>query len=146
MTRISTFNELMRGFFRPVLAPLLQYRLIVPILAGIAALQVWLAAAGLPGWLCPIKSVLGIPCPGCGLSSSVALLFQNEWRASLHLHAFAPIFMAGILLFVIISILPPAVYQKSVGIIDALERRTGIIPFFMLSLIIYWLLRFSTLL
>ena len=140
----SSFTGLMRGFFRPILAPLLHNRLIMPILTGISALQVWLAAAGLPGWPCPIKSALGMPCPGCGLSRAVALLFQNEWRASLTLHAFAPVFMVGFLLFVIIGILPPNLYQKSAGIIDALERRTGFMPFFMLSMIIYWLLRFST--
>ena len=138
-----SFSEIGRGFFRPVLAPILQHRFIIVILAGIGALQIWLAAAGLPGWPCPVKSALGIPCPGCGLSRAVSLLFQKEWGASLHLHAFAPFFLFGILLFLIISVLPPIVYQKSVGVIDTFERRTGIIPFFMLCLIIYWLLRLS---
>ena len=85
--RISKF------LFTPVLAPLVQDRRITLILMGVAALQVWLTAMGFPGWQCPIKSSLGVSCPGCGLSSGIVLLIQGQWQTAVSVHAFAPVFL-----------------------------------------------------
>jgi hypothetical protein len=89
-----------RFLFMPILAPMIQDRRIIRVLMGMAALQVWLTAMGLPGWQCPIRSLLGVPCPGCGLSTAMALLLQGQWGEAMSVHAFAYVFLLG---FVIIA-------------------------------------------
>jgi hypothetical protein len=139
-------SQIARFLFMPVLGPLIQNRRIIHILVGVAALQVWLAALGLPGWQCPIKSSLGIQCPGCGLSTAMALLIQGEWRAALSAHAFAPIFLVGFIMIAVIGILPERLHRESVRRIAMLERITGCTSIILISIIVYWLLRFPGLL
>jgi len=135
-----------RFLFTPVLAPLVQDRRITLILMGVAALQVWLTAIGFPGWQCPIKSSLGISCPGCGLSSAIVLLIQGQWQTAVSVHAFAPVFLIGCLLLMVATVLPERLHRDSVRWIAWLERCTGIIPLLLISIIIYWVLRFPGLL
>lgn len=134
--RISKF------LFTPVLAPLVQDRRITLILMGVAALQVWLTAIGFPGWQCPIKSSLGISCPGCGLSSAIVLLIQGQWQTAVSVHAFAPVFLIGSLLLMVATVLPERFHRDSVRWIAWLERCTGIIPLLLIGIIVYWVLRF----
>ncbi len=131
-----------RLLFTPVLAPLVQDRRIALILAGVAALQVWLTALGFPGWQCPIKASLGISCPGCGLSSAIALLIQGQWQTAVSVHAFAPVFLIGSLLLLVATVLPDGFHTVFVHWIAWLERCTGIIPLLLISIIVYWVLRF----
>lgn len=137
----------MTGFlFTPVLTPLIQNRRIILILAGVAALQVWLTAMRIPGWQCPIKTSLGVQCPGCGLSTAMVLLIQGQWRAAVCVHAFAPFFFVGFALMMIIGILPERPHLESVRLIAMLERSTAFTPILLISIIVYWLLRFPGLL
>ncbi|MDY7036858.1 MAG: DUF2752 domain-containing protein [Thermodesulfobacteriota bacterium] len=122
----------------PVLAPMMQDRRTVLILGCLAALQVWLVSMGLPGWQCPIKLLLGIPCPGCGLTAAMAFLMQGRWRSAIVTHAFAPVFFAGIILALIVSMLPSSLHQKSVSLLASLERRTGFMPLLLMLLLVYW--------
>jgi hypothetical protein len=66
--------------------------LIVLALGGASALLVYLR---LP--LCPTASVLGIPCPGCGLTRATLALCHGDLRRALQLHPLvliiAPIFI-----------------------------------------------------
>ncbi|MBN1811532.1 MAG: DUF2752 domain-containing protein [Anaerolineae bacterium] len=124
--------------FTPVLASLMQNRWSALLLVGIAALQVGLVALGVDGWRCPIKAAFGVPCPGCGLSAAMVLLFQGEWRAALSSHAFAPVFLFGFVLMVVVSLLPGRVHRMVVRWIAALERRTGVVMFVLLALVVYW--------
>ena len=124
--------------FVPVLASLLQDRWVTFLLVGIAALQVGLTASGLHGWRCPVKTTLGVPCPGCGLSTAMVSLLQGEWRAALSTHAFAPVFLLGFILMAVIAVLPRRLNRGAVRRIAALERRTGIVTFVLLGLVVYW--------
>jgi hypothetical protein len=36
--------------------------------------------------ICPTAGLLGLPCPGCGLTRATLLLFQGEFAAALALH------------------------------------------------------------
>ena len=56
---------LKQWLFAPVLAHLLRQGALVRILAVVGVTQLVFTAAGLVGWSCPVKSALGIPCPGC---------------------------------------------------------------------------------
>ena len=104
-------------------------------------LQVWLTAAGLPGWQCPVKSVLGVQCPGCGLSSAMVLFIRGEWRAAMSTHAFAPLFLIGFVLMMIAGALPDRLHKAWVSRIDALERATGFTTFILTGIVVYWVLR-----
>ena len=136
-------SHITRFLFIPVLGPLIQDRRIILLLVGVAALQVWLAAMGLPGWQCPFRSSLGIQCPGCGLSTAMALLIQGEWRAALSAHAFAPVFLIGFIMIAVIGILPERLHRESVRRIAMLEKITGCTFILLISIIVYWLLQFT---
>ena len=126
--------------FTPVLAPLVQDRRITLILIGVAALQVWLTAMGFPGWQCPIKSSLGILCPGCGLSSAIVLLIHGQWQTAVSVHAFAPVFLIGSLILMVATVLPERLQRDFVRWIAWWELCTGIIPLLLISIIVYWVL------
>lgn len=138
--RVRTFGR-MGWLFAPVLASLMQNRWSALALVGIAALQVGLVALGLDGWRCPIKAVLGVPCPGCGLSAAIVLLLQGEWRAALSSHAFAPVFLFGFVLMTGVSLLPGRAHREVVRRIAALEHRTGFVTLVLLLLVVHWVFR-----
>lgn len=127
------------SLFHPLLVPLLSERKVALLLAGIGTLQVGLVATGLPGWSRPVRGVLGVPCPGCGLSATVVLLLRGIWRDALRVHAFAPVFLLGIMVMVIL--LPDDLHRTAVARTTALERRIGIVAFLLLGLIVYWVPR-----
>jgi hypothetical protein len=125
-------------FFSPALASLMEKRRHSLFLGGVVTLQFGLVTAGLPGWPCPFKAAFGIPCPGCGLSTSVSCLFHGDWQGAFATHAFAPIFLIGLVFVLAVSILPEAPRSIIVQKIAALEKRTGITTLFMISLMCYW--------
>ncbi len=127
--------------FEPVLAPLLEKRGVMALLLAISTLQVGLVATGLPGWPCPVKSFLGISCPGCGLSTAVVYLLQGEWENALRSHAFAPLFLFGFMLAAVVTVLPGDTHRQAVSKVARLERRTGMVAFLLLGLVAYWVLR-----
>jgi Protein of unknown function (DUF2752) len=129
------------GFFEPVLGPLLQRRRIVALLATAVFGMVALAAMGITAWQCPLRSTLGIPCPGCGLTRAMVLFVQGNWQASISLHVFAPIVLAVGILLAAGSALPARPRQELVAWVTDLERRTGITALLVLSALIYWALR-----
>ena len=127
--------------FEPALAPLLGERRAMLLLLAASALQVGLVATGLPGWPCPVKTFLGILCPGCGLSTAVVYLLQGKWENALRSHAFAPLFLFGFVLAAVVTALPGDTHRQAVSGVARLERRTGIVAFLLLGLVAYWVLR-----
>ena len=41
--------------------------------------------------LCPLKMMTGFPCPGCGITKSLVLLYKGDITGSLYYHIFGPI-------------------------------------------------------
>ena len=135
MTRIKG------GLFVPVLGPLMQNRWIIALLATLTFVQIALTATGITAWQCPVRSTLGVLCPGCDLTRATVFLIQGRWPAAFDLHAFAPIFL-GIGIFLAIgSFLPARLQQKAAYQITAFERHSGIVALFGLSFLLYWILR-----
>jgi len=130
----------------PILAPLLEQRWVALLLEGIATLQVALVATGLGGWQCPVRTVLGIPCPGCGLTRAMVLLLRGEWQAALSTHIFAPLFLAGLALMAVVTVLPQPLHREAIRQIAALERRMGIVTWALVGLVVYWSVRLVRLL
>jgi len=128
-------------FFEPAISSLLGNRKLAAVLLGAALLQLGLFAAKLPGWQCPFFHILGIPCPGCGLTRATSLLFHGNLRASVTLHAFAPFFLLVLLLVSSAALLPEQMRQPMIRNLEEFERRTGITVIFLGALILYWLAR-----
>lgn len=125
-------------FFYPTLASLIEKRQQTFLLSGVAAVQIGLVTAGLPGWPCPIKAAFGIPCPGCGLSTSISCLFHGDWYGAFTTHAFAPIFLVALVFMLMTSILPETMRKIVVEKVALLEKKTGITTLLMMGFISYW--------
>jgi hypothetical protein len=120
---------------------MMEDRRTASILMGSALVLVCATLLGLHIWTCPIRAVLGISCPGCGLSRAMALLIQGDWHASLIMHAFAPVFLAGFALLGASVVMPRAFHRKLVRVTARWERRLGIIPALLAAFLTYWILR-----
>ena len=138
---LPTASHFKNRLSRPILARLLENRSMSLMIVSAAALHSGLVWLGLPGWECPFRSQLGIPCPGCGLSRAIGALIYGDWQTSLKFHAFAPLFLAALILMTGIILLPPYPRAWAINRIEALERYTGITAILLISLIFYWLIR-----
>jgi hypothetical protein len=59
----------------------------------------WYASSDRWGFVaCPIRKVLGIPCPSCGMTRSLISLVRGDWLGSLQYHAFGPLLLGGLIL------------------------------------------------
>ncbi len=123
----------------PVLAPLMQNRGLVALLATAAALQVILATMGSWTWPCPLETALGVAGPGCGLTRALVLLVKGQWQAAVHLHALAPIGLGIGILLLTGSLLPSPWRYAAAKHLAAFERRTGTAAWLILSVLIYWI-------
>jgi len=67
---------------------------------GLAGAAIWwLAAAqppggGAPGFGCPVRHLLGVACPGCGMTRALCFLARGDWRAAMAFHPLAPLIVA----------------------------------------------------
>ena len=135
-----------RIIFTPVLAAIVGDRRMALVLVAAFAILLCLTCLGLPGWQCPIRASLGIPCPGCGLSRAMGLLIQGEWQTALSTHMFAPVFMAGLILVGVAALLPGHIRRRLVVVIARVEERTGFVFFLLMGVIGYWILRLPSML
>ena len=127
--------------FAPVLASMLHKRWVVLLFAGFGVVQVSLTIAGLAGWQCPIRSALGVRCPGCGMTTAIVMLLNGEWRMALQTHAFAPLLLITWFLMLTAVTLPSRLLDKISRNVARLEQKTGITAVVLLSMVVYWLLR-----
>lgn len=133
--------RLKQWWLTPVLAPLLRRGGLVRVLAVVGVIQLVLTATGLVGWSCPLKSALGIPCPGCGLSTALALLVQGDVQNALRVHAAAPLALTGMILLLVCSLLPASWRCRTAQATARLEERTGMIPLMVIASLAYWVAR-----
>jgi len=133
--------KLRQAWFTPLFATLLEDRRVVLLLLGIGALQLGLSLFGLPGWICPIKAALGIPCPGCGLTTAILELLRGDWRQALTTHAFAPIFLLAGAILLVVTLLPETQRRTTISAIYCFEKRTGISALVLISLMGFWCAR-----
>ncbi|HNJ12321.1 MAG TPA: hypothetical protein PLN43_02005, partial [Anaerolineales bacterium] len=61
--------------------------------------------------------------------------------ASLQTHAFAPIFLAALLLMISVLILPEPARKKIISFVNRLETRNGVTAWVFFSLVLYWAFR-----
>ena len=145
-TRASVSSRLADWIFSPTLALIMLNRRFLAFIAGLAILQVGLAAAGWRGWQCPLDFVSGVPCPGCGLSRAMALFIQGKWQTAIEVHAFAPIIVVAVGFLTITAIMPVSLQRQTAQRMAVWERRSGMVTWVVLAMFIYWGLRLSGLL
>ena len=133
-------------WYAPVLSGLITNRKEGLILAGAAGVHLGLYMTGLPAWACPIRAATGVPCPGCGLTTATAQLLHGDFSASFQTHAFASVFLFGIGVLMVASILPGRYHKRVVETISGFEMRTGILSWVLSGLMFYWGARLTGLL
>ena len=127
--------------FPAPLAELLRNVQLLRVIIGFLVVQTLLVAAGLPGWPCPLRHGLGIPCPGCGMTRAGVALLQGDWRKSLQYNAFAVVFGLVVVLMCAALFLPARLQESLAQRVAAVERRTGITVLLTVAFLVYWLVR-----
>ena len=127
--------------FEPVLASLLADRRLALLVFGIGAIQALLTSLGCWSWPCPMHAIIGLPCPGCGLSRGLVSLLAGQWQTALQHHLFSPLLLIVLTLLGISSLLPTAAHSKFVCLVKAAEKRTGISFFVISGMFVVWVLR-----
>jgi Protein of unknown function (DUF2752) len=84
------------------------------IVLGLAGVFALIVAFRVP--VCPMAGVLGIPCPGCGLTRATLALFRGDVRGALALHPLAP---------VIAPLFIAAVASAALGYVRGPQRRAA---------------------
>lgn len=125
----------------PALASLLLDRRVALGVSLVAAAQVAGVASGVGGWPCPLKSALGIPCPGCGLTRASVALLRGEFAAAFGAHAFAPVLLAGLAALAVAALLPAPRREALAGLVARFERRTKAAYVLFAALLLYWSVR-----
>lgn len=123
------------------LASLLRHRGVSLGVTALAVAQVAAVWAGLGGWPCPVKSALGIPCPGCGLTRASIALLRGDFAAAFDLHAFAPVLVLGSAAFAVAGLLPAARREAFAGAVARFERRTRAAYVLVAAMLLYWSVR-----
>ncbi|MDT5269670.1 MAG: hypothetical protein QOH49_1856 [Acidobacteriota bacterium] len=126
------------GWPDTTLSSLLRDRRVSLAVMGVAAVQVAAVWAGVGGWPCPLKSALGIPCPGCGLTRASVALLRGEFAAAFSLHAFAPLLLLGLAAFAVAGLLPAAPREAFAGMVWRVERHTNAAYVVLAALLLYW--------
>lgn len=69
---------------------------------GLLAAAAIVAVVSLLGHgMCPSREVLGIPCPGCGLTRSILLILRGQWAESWRLQPFGYAWLALAAVFIL---------------------------------------------
>ena len=132
---------LTQKFSEPIVASILRDRRLALAVSGAGALNLALFALHLPTWQCPLLHTFGVPCPGCGLTRAITLLFRGEWRASITMHAFAPVFLIALIVVGTAALMPERHRPTFVSNIERLEQKTAIPVLLLAALFLYWLAR-----
>jgi hypothetical protein len=128
-------------WYSPVFSSLLTDRRAGLILFAAGGLHLGLNLLGLPGWVCPLRAATGIPCPGCGLTTSAVHFLRGNFIESIKTHAFAPIVLLVLFVMAAAVILPSNPRQRLVSFIQHLETRFGVTAWVLSALFVYWGIR-----
>ena len=72
------------------------------------------AGRGLP-WLCPLRSLFGLPCPTCGMTRSVVLSLHGECGRAAALNPAGPLLVFGLLALGLLLLLAACSPRASTG-------------------------------
>lgn len=138
---LSGIVQIRNSLATPILSPILGNRKLSFAIIGAGLVHTAAVMAGWSGWPCPVRDILGIPCPGCGLSRAIIALLHGDWETALILHAFAPLFLLALLFMAGATFLPATPRSWVVRQIERVERVSAVTAILLLSLVFYWLIR-----
>jgi hypothetical protein len=106
------------------------------------------AIFGIPT-LCPFRAVLGLPCPGCGMTRALVYCAHGDWSAALAFHPLAPLVFGALWITCVAGVLHPLTsYRRGasgVRVLPSLAQRAtlpiGVL--FALALLGVWVWRLS---
>ncbi|CAN5362078.1 hypothetical protein BH09PLA1_BH09PLA1_34310 [soil metagenome] len=130
-----------RRWMRPALAPILRSATMCRALAALGAAQIGLALAHIRGLDCPVLTVTGLPCPGCGASRACADVLIGRFQESIAMHPLAPMLLAGWIILLIAAILPASCRMRLAILAEGIERRVPLGLLFFISLCVVWIAR-----
>lgn len=67
---------------------------------AVAAAWPWLPSGVIPP--CPLRSLTGVPCPLCGMTTSVVETVQGDVTTALHVNPFGPLLVGFVVLLFIV--------------------------------------------
>jgi len=139
----STSDWVTKTWFTPTFSTILQDRSESLVIFGTGVALVGLHLSGIAAWNCPFRSLFGIPCPGCGLTTATGQLLRGHFANSLRTHAFAPIFLFSFLLLTVVVFLPQKQRDSLIDWVARFERRTGATFLVLAALMVYWVVRLA---
>ncbi len=111
----------------------------VALTAGLTVVFTWRPSAAMPS-SCMSRNLLGVSCPGCGMTRSVTSAAHGEFAASLRLHAFGPFVLAAGLIGW--GLLAATLVTDHDYLPDINEKKwTYVIVGSFVLLVVYWLIR-----
>ncbi|MDX2035002.1 MAG: DUF2752 domain-containing protein [Blastocatellia bacterium] len=125
----------------PVFASLMKNRTAAIAVSAFGAAQAAMLLVGGPAWQCSLRTTIGVPCPGCGLSRAVVLFLRGEWPAALEMHAYGPVLVFSLLLLFLAAVLRGGPRTRLIAAVESVERRTALSGILLVGLVIYWLVR-----
>ncbi|XAL98244.1 DUF2752 domain-containing protein [Phycisphaeraceae bacterium D3-23] len=125
----------------PVLATLLKTRRASVVISIILVLQLISAALGVAVYQCPILSLTGVPCPGCGLSRGAVATLLLDPAGVWWWNAFGPAALAVVVLVLVSGALPARPRTRLVALLTAIEQKTGVTNIALSLLWVYWIYR-----
>jgi hypothetical protein len=138
ITPRPTFAQMLR---EPIFAPIMAQRVLARAIVGAAAAYLTLSAIGVSVWRCPVREVLGVACPGCGLTRAAMLLLRGHVRESLEMHLYAPLLLSALVLLLCAALLPREYSRRLTEAVARLEKSTSLGALALLLLPVYWILR-----
>lgn len=126
--------------FTPLIGPVLRNRRLCCLLLAVWLVQVALVYIGFSVWSCPVRSALGIACPGCGLTRAVVCLLQGHCLMALELHPLAPAALVIPLLLLPGIAGSNPLSRKVFEALESTERRIPITGLFLTGLLLHWAL------
>jgi hypothetical protein len=96
------------------------------------------ALGGLPA-ICPLKTLSGWPCPGCGLTRSLVLCAHGDWAQAFVFHPLGIAFYFGLWGALALGVLPLTRIRR------ALSQRALIFlcGAYAVTMVVFWLVRLA---
>jgi lysylphosphatidylglycerol synthetase-like protein (DUF2156 family) len=124
-----------------IVSKLVRQQRFCQVLLAVACSHFLLVSLNLPGWPCPVRHGLGIPCPGCGMTRAIAALVKGDWSGAMAIHAFAPFALLTMAFIAAAALLPHRQTSRLSIWVAQVEKRTGISLILTLLFVTYWLIR-----
>ncbi len=128
-------------WYSPAFSSLLTNRREGLVVFSIGGIYLVLNLIGVPVWVCPIRAAIGIPCPGCGLTTAIMQFLRGDFLGSFKTHAFAPVFLFAIFVMATNLLLPLGTRQRLVSFVYYLETHFGVTSWVLLAFFVYWGIR-----